>query len=162
MVRTPQRIWGGVYSALARIVSWIGSGGRRIVSCEGIAEEIPDPDHLWRRFIDDPNHITWDGDRPIPHPVSDVALHMEKGESGLSAYWREHLEYHGLGPESVLEDNEKYGLVGQLGVGNARRIEMVVRHDPEGAVPVGCAHSAVDWPPRLILKGSTRPDKGDR
>jgi hypothetical protein len=132
------------------------------VTCGDTAPAIPAAHHLWRRFIDDANHITWDGDRPIPHPVNPDNIHMEKGEDGLSTSWREHLETDGLGPESVIEGNGQYTLVGELRVADAGALQMPVTHDPTGNTPIDCAHTVVEWPPGLLAPGSDRPAKNDR
>jgi hypothetical protein len=128
----------------------------------GDAAIIPDEDMLWRRFIDDPNHLTWEGDRPFPHPVSSEQMHMERGEHGLSTSWREHLLHHELGPEAVLEGRPKFTLVGEIVVGDTRIIGMNVYHDPTGDLPINCAHTAVDWPTDLIPAGSDRPPSPER
>jgi hypothetical protein len=111
------------------------------LSCGETTSAIPADHHLWRRFIDDANHITWDGDRPIPHPVDPDTMHMEKGEDGLSVSWREHLEADDLTAESVLEGNEQYTFVGELSVSHAHDLKMPVTHKPTGNTPIDCAHS---------------------
>lgn len=87
---------------------------------------------------------------------------MEKGERGLSSSWREHLAQHGLGPESVLDDNPKFTLVGEILVQAARQIGMNVYHDPTGNRPIRCAHSAIDWPEDSKEPDSDRPSKPER
>jgi hypothetical protein len=90
-------------------------------------------------------------------------MHMEQGEHGLSTSWSEHLEErHGLGPESVLEDNLRYTLVGEIGVESACALGMNVYHAPNGDTPLDCAHALVDWPTDQITPGSDRPPRNVR
>lgn len=136
--------------------------GEERISCGETAPHLPDNHGLCRRFIDDPNHLTWEGDRPIPHPMSDRAINMEKGRAGLSTSWREHIERDGLEVSAVLGDDSNYTLVGQIQVGVARGIGMNVYHSPEGSHPIDCAHSSIDWPHGSEAENSDRPPKSER
>lgn len=132
------------------------------IPCGETADEIPDGHRLCRRFIDDENHLTWDGDRPIPHPSSPNSFNMEKGRSGLSTSWREHLERHNLSLEVVLAGDPDYTLVGQVNVGVVRDIGLLADHDPTSDQPLGCAHSVIRWSNASLAPGSDRPSRPDR
>jgi hypothetical protein len=130
------------------------------VGCGELAESIPRDNRLLRRFIDDENHITWEGDRPIPHPLMGNSMQFDPE---LSTFWREHIEDDGNRIDSVLGRCPEYTLVGEIGVGAALDVPMAVAHDPTDEVPIiGCAHAGVGWSPSTIPAGShqpTRPEK---
>ncbi len=117
-------------------------------------------DHLWRRFKDDPNHLTWDDELgPLPH--QDKALQFDED---LSTNWREHLEKHRIGPAEILGCSSKstYTLVGELAVTQAQQLSFVVTHSPEGKIPIECSHTSVSWPPAEIHPPAKRPDRRAR
>ncbi len=121
---------------------------------------IPPEDHLWRRFKDDPNHLTWDDELgPLPH--EDKALQFD---NDLSTNWREHLEGHRIGPSGVLGCGSKsaYTLVGELAVAQAQLMGFLVTHSPDGKIPIECSHTSVSWPPAEIHPPAKRPDKRAR
>ena len=124
---------------------------------------LPQESGLVRRFIDDANHITWDGDTPIPHPLSNS---VQFDDDGLSLYWRQHLDRDGLGLASVLEGRDAYTLVGEVSVAAVERVPMNVKHDPLGEADepllIRCAHTLINWHPATVAPGSLRPDKHER
>jgi hypothetical protein len=130
-----------------------------VIGCAcGSASEIPSSDRLWRRFKNSKNHLVWDYDKKgwIPSPEA-----LQFDVDGMSTSWREHLVWHGLGPEAVLVDG--YTLVGQWAVGFVRdEHKFLVEHSPTDSEPVGCAHTSVRWPAESIGAGKTEPEKGLR
>jgi hypothetical protein len=100
----------------------------------------------------------WDTElrRWIPNP------HYLRFDPDLSCYWRQHLRMHGKGPESVLEGDARYSLVGELLIVRLRGQGFPVRHSPNGDTSIGCAHSSVDWPPGTIAANGTEPSKKDQ
>jgi hypothetical protein len=134
------------------------------VECGETASSIPESHRLWRRFIDDANHLTWDEDgRPIPHPLQSNSMQLERGEDGLSTSWAEHLEVDGGIREDVLDGSSDYSLVGEahMNVVSAQ-LRMSVWHNPLGAEPIDCAHTLVSWPEGSNAPHSTRPAKPER
>jgi hypothetical protein len=152
-------MWRGLRGALERVRSALDGERHWNVACGDTAPIIPEHHHLWRRFIDDPNHVTWDGDQPLFRPLS---MRIAQGEDGLSCAWAEHLNQDRCKPGALLEGNEKYTLVGEVPVRSVGMLEMPVLHDPKGSDPVACAHSLVKWPPGSFAYPSTRPDKPER
>jgi hypothetical protein len=124
----------------------------------GKPEDIPGGDHFLRRFIDSENHLEWDADnrRWLPSAAS------MQFDPDLSGSWREHLEFHELSPSSVIDGNHRYTLVGEWSIEALRDIKFVVTHSPISAIPIGCAHTSVDWPRDAIEPGSRRPDSMKR
>lgn len=124
----------------------------------GEVQEIPNGDRVWRRFVDSKNHLAWDYDnnRYVPNPVA-LAFDPE-----MSTHWREHLEMHGLGPDSILDEDGKYTLVGEWAVRSVRDMDFPTTHTPDGSEPIACAHTSVYWPPESIKAGSKRPDAPTR
>jgi hypothetical protein len=131
------------------------------VECGETAPLIPESHRLWRRFIDDANHLTWDEDgRPIPYPLSN-SIQIDK--DGLSTCWADHLEADGAVREDVLEGSSDYSLVGEAPVSIlSSQLRMNVSHDPLGAEPVACSHTLVGWPEGSNAPSSTRPAKPQR
>ncbi len=163
MVWAPKRTQRRFHVTAPRVVySIMTSGAVPGFACGERCIRIPDTDHLCRRFIDDPNHITWDGERPIPHPMSDNSFNMEKGRHGLSTSWRQHIQHHLLGLEVILDGDPRYTLVGEISVTDARAIGMRVDHDPTGDKPIDCAHTSVDWPLNSLAQNSDRPPSPER
>ena len=122
--------------------------------------EIRNEDHLWRRFRDDPNHLVWDDELgPIPHHEVNSVLQFDED---LSTNWREHLEWHRIGPSWVLGDNPEYTLVGEISVTTARDLDFGVTHSSDGIIPIECSHTSVSWPATEIHPPAKRPDKKTR
>jgi hypothetical protein len=122
-------------------------------SC-GEPEDIPDNDHLLRRFMDSKNHLEWDADNMRWLP-SAAAMQFDPD---LSTSWKEHLEFHGMGPEAVIAGNDRYSLVGEWPVKTLRDSRLVITHSPSSSGPIDCAHTSVDWPPDAIEPGKRRPN----
>lgn len=122
----------------------------------GRVGKLPDQDHLWRRFTNSPNHLTWDADleRWIP------SLSILQFDPEMSTYWREHLRMHGKGASSVL--TRGYTLVGELDIGKIQRQGFPTRQSPNDEPSIGCAHVSIHWPPESVLQGRTQPSKDQR
>ena len=122
--------------------------------------DIPDEDHLLRRFRDDPNHLVWDDELgPIPHHEMNSVLQFDEE---LSTNWREHLRRHGMGTIWALGDNPAYTLVGEISVSEARKLDFGIIHSAEDIIPIGCSHTSVSWPANQIHPTAKRPDKRTR
>ena len=157
----PSRIW-------RRVVRLVGRASVRVVDVAkphepgvtsapcGEETELPSADHYLRRFRDSENHLTWDYDKGswIPAPGS---LNFNPD---LSGSWREHLTKHGLWPESIARDG--YTLVGQWLIGDARDLNFLVDHTPQGREPIDCAHTSLYWPPDSIKSGKVEPEPSKR
>lgn len=79
---------------------------------------------------------------------------------------------HGMGPESVLDGDPRFSVVGQLNIGNLREqfdlhmkglqlsaLSFVVRHSPNELSAIGCAHCSVYYPAGAFCEESTVPRK---
>jgi hypothetical protein len=128
---------------------------------------VPNGDKLWRRFIDSKAYWTWDDDlkRWIPN------RHYLRFDPELSVFWNRHLTLHGLGPESVLDGDPRFTVVGELDVSDLRKERHVgdlydlyfpVSHSPNDLSEIGCAHCSVYWPPTAIPEGAEIPTKDNQ
>jgi len=113
----------------------------------GEADEIPGAHVLWRRVLDDLDHLEWDGvdgcwrARPTP-PSNSLQFNPD-----MSTVWREHAaEVHGVGPECALDEAHRYTLVFAIEADAARELDLEVAHSPTGTECPNCAHSSVLWP----------------
>jgi hypothetical protein len=131
---------------------------RESVLC-GEANELSRSDHLWRKFRNSDNHVWWSDEDEcwLPTPA---ALQFDPE---LSTQWREHLESHGLGPDSILDVDKGYELVGEWYVSRLEDLNFPVKHTPDLEVPlIGCSHSSVYWPSAEIPPGKAKPNKDAR
>jgi hypothetical protein len=145
---------------MAKYFKHIGSSraGLKVPPC-GQTLEIPDGDHLWRKFMDSANHLIWNHDlgRMVP---SHAALQFDPD---LSSDWREHLELvHQQTASAIVGDDSRYTLVGQFPVGRVRKLDFVVTATPNSIQPFGCAHASVDWPPHTVPEHSIEPTRDVR
>jgi hypothetical protein len=121
--------------------------------------ELAEAHQLWRRFMATQNSLTWDPELGwLPSPYSN-ALQMDPD---LSTSWRQHLIRHRAGPLAVLGADGRYTLVGEMAVGDGRRLGFGVRHSPTGCVTPDCSHASVDWPPDSIRPGKVEPSPSER
>jgi len=129
------------------------SGAATIAVPCGNAEELPKSDHLWRRLVYAPNHLSWDDDhgRWIPDE-GDLKFNPD-----LSTSWREHLRMHRQGPATIV--NETYGAVGEVAIDRVCLSGFRAEHTPNEDSTFGCAHASIDYPPSTPLgKGRKAKD----
>lgn len=124
----------------------------------GEPQEIPVTNRVWRRLVDSKNHLAWDYDnnRYVPSPAA-LQFNPE-----MSTRWGEHLKMHGLGVADVLENDDRYTLVGEWSVEEVRKMHFPLEHTPDGDEPLGCAHASIYWPPSAVKAGTKRPDSVTR
>jgi len=121
---------------------------------------LPDEHHLWRRLIDDPNHIVWDSELGwLPNPRSAISLQMNPD---LSMQWREHLRRHNIAPAGILGEDGRYTLAAELLIDDARALRFSVTHSPLGPSPLDCSHTSVDWPMDQTQNPPARPNRDER
>jgi hypothetical protein len=132
--------------------------------CGVQVDPIPTHHHLLRRLIDDDNHITWEGDQPIPHPTAGNSLQFDT--DGMSTTWTEHIERDGLSVDAILAGKHDYTLVAEVSVQKIRALPMDVVHDPlDVAIDdslTRCGHTLVKWHESTFAQGSNKPDKFQR
>jgi hypothetical protein len=122
----------------------------------GKAEYVPNENNLWRRVMDQENHLLWSAEqgRWIPN------LPALSFDPDLSTSWAEHLRgRHQEGPDILIKNNPKYTLVGEFRVGTLRDMDFGVRASPAGSVPPDCAHTSADWPLGAVPEGKLKPNK---
>jgi hypothetical protein len=75
----------------------------------------------------------------------------------LSACWCQHVRWHHCDVSAVLDADERYTLVGELRISDARSLGFGVRHSPTGQMLLKCAHASVEWPSDKVNPKTGQP-----